>query len=56
MSQAMHCDGPHCYTWTKPGYQADGFLTVIIHDVMDSTVDFCSWDCMAKYAAEKSTA
>lgn len=48
MSKALHCDGPHCDTWTKDPYI---FITIKRSDVTEE-LHFCLWDCVLRYSAQ----
>lgn len=54
MSLATRCDGPGCNTWTRT--LLDGWVQVIELPCIleyDHAMDFCSWDCLLKYAATR---
>jgi len=47
MARAWHCDGIGCTTWTR-GLGMDGWVLV------DDSLHFCGWRCVAGYAANRS--
>ena len=53
MSEATHCDRPGCDTWSR-NPKGHGFLAIYWRGDWGGRMDFCSWDCILKYAAAKA--
>ena len=51
MSNAAHCDGPSCDSWSRSPFTT-GFLEV--WQAKDHVMHFCSWDCVLRYGAFKT--
>jgi hypothetical protein len=53
IERVFYCDGPECENHARTASDLPPTSFLVVREDADHSQDFCSWDCLLKFAAQK---